>query len=469
MKTKIHSCAKLFALFCVFTLCVTHAWAKSYWRVRVVAVDADGGETAGTVIAGAYADRSNLQSSSDYATDYTMPSASNEIYTNPRSQSSGPAVALYAKEAEGAYFLGWYKAPECTDPYISNLKNFTRRPFTDVTTSEDPDNVPVTTFYALFTTKKIYGRVKFPKDEEKRGVYVVNSTYLYDNEWPEIASSKAVRPEVTSIVVVSSTYMWEKYQQPKRGYKFVEWQLEGDYIEILEKQSNYITYTCSAVSDDENNPTTSYIRPLYETLPPLALTITQLKNGGTTTVKYTNWLENQTHDGLSQQTIELGTVSCDETEKNFTVYSTDRTITLTAAPAENHRFLGWYEGDRRYSANLTYNFGSISSDRTIEARYQASFPLYYAGQAETSRGGQVFVSGAPVTESNPGTLGYALDSTARDYVESASARYISRLCPRMAIHLWVGRSRLQARMYPMIIRIARPSMPPAKKLLRLPR
>ncbi|MBQ3633019.1 MAG: InlB B-repeat-containing protein [Paludibacteraceae bacterium] len=33
MKTKIHSCAKLFALFCVFTLCVTHAWGQGAMTV----------------------------------------------------------------------------------------------------------------------------------------------------------------------------------------------------------------------------------------------------------------------------------------------------------------------------------------------------------------------------------------------------------------------------------------------------
>ena len=44
------------------------------------------------------------------------------------------------------------------------------------------------------------------------------------------------------------------------------------------------------------------------------------------------------------------------------------TVTLTARPAPNHRFVGWFENGTLLSADLSYTIASLSADRNLEAR-----------------------------------------------------------------------------------------------------
>ncbi len=414
----------------VTTIYALFSKPKKFWKVRVVAVDADGGATAGTVIAGENKDSEALQNSTEFTTDYTV--TGSQIYYKPGTNND-PYPNVCAKAPEGTYFLGWYSDAACTEPalYTASLNwSSVWKYMPENSLSETEADAPVATFYALFTTKKYYSVCQYAVDPERRGAINKSNNNTFSFTPPAATSlNKAARGPVT-YTNMNSNYV----SQPARGWAFSKWVLTGGDMGFddpaSETKNQGFRYYFTASSTDENNPTVNTISAEYEPLPPFTVTVQHIQEGGSISFSVENWFENAGHDALTKQTVALGTASTEETEKSFTVYRTDR-LKLVASTAENHRFLGWYEdGVWKRAQEDWSNFGTTGTDRVLEARFQKNFSLYYAAQAESSRGGSVQVScGTPITNEHPGTAGYAMDSTAKAFVESAQVTAYYKAVP----------------------------------------
>ena len=414
----------------VTTIYALFSKPKKFWKVRVVAVDADGGATAGTVIAGENKDSEALRNSTEFTTDYTV--TGSQIYYKPGTNNA-PYPYVCAKAPEGTYFLGWYSDAACTEPalYTASLNwSSVWKYMPENSLSETEADAPVATFYALFTTKKYYSVCQYAVDPERRGAINKSNSNTFSFTPPAATSlNKAARGPVT-YTNMNSNYV----SQPARGWAFSKWVLTGGDMGFddpaSETKNQGFRYYFTASSTDENNPTVNTISAEYEPLPPFTVTVQHIQEGGSISFSVENWFENAGHDALTKQTVALGTASTEETEKSFTVYRTDR-LKLVASTAENHRFLGWYEdGVWKRAQEDWSNFGTTGTDRVLEARFQKNFSLYYAAQAESSRGGSVQVScGTPITNEHPGTAGYAMDSTAKAFVESAQVTAYYKAVP----------------------------------------
>ena len=126
-------------LILAFLTSVLSVSATNYWKIRVVAVNPEGGGS-GQVFTCAYSERSNPKT---WSTDYT---------SSVKSSSGNPDFMLYAQCSTDVEFVGWYKDEACSQPVGSSSMEYncwsSSAAFVNMSTSEA--DAPTTTVYAKF-------------------------------------------------------------------------------------------------------------------------------------------------------------------------------------------------------------------------------------------------------------------------------------------------------------------------------
>ena len=258
------------------------------------------------------------------------------------------SVTLYASNAEGAYFGGWYSDEECTILISTANPFFASEGFSSAATEEA---APITTFYAKFVTTEPtnhYAQIQYVTDDQtpKRGAFAYYDPYTWETSYIYEGSTDL------SDLNTQTTYTHTNNEVrviPLRGYRFTSWILTGanaayspDYWGTAYGATDNPTYiNISSSSNDELNPEVATIQAEYTKLNALTLTMRKAAGRGRATVRYENYEENAGGDGLELKTVSMGEFASANTEKQYTVYESDQ-ITVTAEPASGYSFYGWY-------------------------------------------------------------------------------------------------------------------------------
>lgn len=226
-----------------------------------------------------------------------------------------------------------------------------------------------------------YAQIQYPGDDDKHGAYAVVD---YDANWNPIYEYHYTLPN-TDLEVVnfkeSYTHQFNEVQaMPARGYQFVSWSLMGANAEYSVNPYWDVTYTATtnptqinvtSTSDDAESPEVAIIKPTFEALAPLNMTLRKAANRGSVAVQYQNYFDNDAHDGLEYKTINCDGLTSANTEKSYTVYSSD-VVTVTAQPVLGYNFYGWY------SVNSTTGEKTLVSEDAEFTFQPSDDEIYYA-------------------------------------------------------------------------------------------
>ena len=343
---------KLFLCLMAFFVFAPDAWGTDYYKIRVVAVPAEGESTEGKVYACAYSSFSN---SHKWASDTT---------TGPWSEFyfGDPDTYLCTQETENAHFLGWYKDAACQGTRLSTSLKYNYNSTFLGGTSTSEATAPVTTFYALFTSispTTFYARVH----------YVPVNHVAYSHSTGSSVTSYAyeiTNKDYSTEVYNASSYTWSGEKTAagvvERGWKFMGWQLEGNatYSGIWDNTSKYtkINITSNKTTAAEREIITMQLA--CEELPIETLVVQKNPNRGKVTISYVNYLENGTHTGLNRTTVNMDDVAVAAESNSYNIYSTDE-ITLTAVPENGYEFRGWFEVDEEGAKTKISEATTLSS------------------------------------------------------------------------------------------------------------
>ena len=167
---------------------------------------------------------------------------------------------------------------------------------------------------------------------------------------------------------------------PLRGYQFASWTLTGDHAAFTVDPWWEITYTATSnptyfdvtsSSDDAEHPEVATIQPNFVELDQLTLKVQKAAERGTVAVQYQNYFDNDAHDGLEYKTINCDGLTSANTEKSYTVYSSD-VVTVTAQPVLGYNFYGWY------SVNSTTGEKTLVSEDAEFTFQPSDDEIYYA-------------------------------------------------------------------------------------------
>ena len=230
-----------------------------------------------------------------------------------------------------------------------------------------------------------YAQIQYPGDNDKHGAYA--AVVDYDANWNPIYEYHYTLPN-TDLEVgnfkESYTHQFNEVQSiPARGYQFVSWSLMGANAEYSVNPYLDVTYTATtnptqinvtSSSDDAEHPEVATIQPNFDVLDPLTITVQQAAGRGYVTVQYTNYLDNDAHNGLEYKTITCDEVlTSAEKEKSYnTMYSSDL-ITLTATPEAGYSFFGWYSVDGSGHKTLVSEEASYEFMPYADETYYAYF------------------------------------------------------------------------------------------------
>ena len=227
-----------------------------------------------------------------------------------------------------------------------------------------------------------YAQIQYPGDDDKHGAYAVVD---YDDNWNPVYSYLYTQPN-TNLEVInfseSYTHQFNEVQSiPARGYQFNSWDLTGANTEYSVNPYWDVTYTATtnptqinvtSTSDDAESPEVAIIKPAFEALTPLHMTLRKAANRGSVAVQYNNYFENAAGDGLEKKDVVMETFAKEAHEKDdYIVYSSD-VVTVTAQPALGYNFYGWY------SVNSTTGEKTLVSEEAEFTFQPSDDEIYYA-------------------------------------------------------------------------------------------
>ena len=168
---------------------------------------------------------------------------------------------------------------------------------------------------------------------------------------------------------------------PKRGYRFVNWQISRSYKPKASDDSAVITYGTPTFSEEEALTEISVN-------PRMKGTTDLLGEYGDGTQNFVTYTATASFAKLPQYTV---TLSADPTSGGTVTgggtYYGGESVTITATPSEGMRFTSWSDSNDTVSTNPTYTF-TIFSNRTFTASFRRDPDYVYktaTGQPATFR------------------------------------------------------------------------------------
>lgn len=245
-KSFIHICRFVLVLLLVSVPFKAFAESTTYYA-KVFVHNADDTPTgAGTI----YVDSPGSKESSTKSASSSTGSSANVSFT------------LHANASSGFRFAGWTQKPDGTGIIgNSNIESYTATVSANSTSESNPTKVD---YYAVFVAQTIYyARLSVEADSRNTGtgrVFINGNNVLYADATSDFAD-----------VGGSQDLSFTLRAEPDEGCKFIGWsEVNGTGIVSTD---NPHTYTVTATSSDETNPTSKTIYAVFMRFPSITISI----------------------------------------------------------------------------------------------------------------------------------------------------------------------------------------------------